>query len=125
MEEILRVISEEMERLNIPYEFAEWTKPVQYPYFVGEIIEIPTEAEDGIDRFSFILSGFTRGRFLDLILTSSELKKEYPATGKMILTEAGEGVAIYYDYLSVIDTAEPDLKRTDIYFSIFYYKNRN
>ena len=51
MIEVLNVISEQLERLNIPYEFGEWTEEVSYPYFVGSYTETEHRQEDGIYRW--------------------------------------------------------------------------
>lgn len=56
MVEVLNVISEQLEKLNIPYEFGEWTEEISYPYFVGSFTETEHRQEDGYTGGSFSLT---------------------------------------------------------------------
>ena len=61
MEEILEVLSKELERIGVPYEFLEWTGENTNPYFVGEYSEFEPMTEDVAEEKSFLLTGFCRG----------------------------------------------------------------
>ena len=63
----LKFINEQMDILEIPYEFGdEWTSKVTYPYFTGEFTETPTTTEDGCEETEVILTGFHRGKYIEL-----------------------------------------------------------
>ena len=71
---VLKVINEIMQQLGIHYEYMEWTSDIVYPYFVGEYIETPIETEDGLKESTFILTGFTRGTWLELEQTKEKIE---------------------------------------------------
>ena len=56
--EKLKFINEQMEVLNIPYEFGMWQSDIVYPYFVGEITESPIMTEDGFEESTLLLTGY-------------------------------------------------------------------
>ena len=62
----LKIISDSLQSLGINYEFGVWTSEAVYPYWVGEYQETPPLNEDGMQETTFILSGFTRGKWLEL-----------------------------------------------------------
>jgi hypothetical protein len=59
MMSVLGTIATELNKIGVPYEFMEWTDPVQYPYFVGEYSEVPPTAEDGGKEATLMLTGTT------------------------------------------------------------------
>ena len=121
MEEILKLIAEEMETLQIPYEYEQWTGPVSYPYFVGEILpEIPMN-EDGISDYVFFLKGWTKNKFQTAIRLADTFRRRYPTTGKHFLRN-GKGISIYYDTINTLphDHSE-EIKRIEFRFTIKLY----
>lgn len=111
---VLKIINEELTLLRIPYEFMQWTAPVTYPYFVGEYSEFATDAEDGSKETSFILTGTTRGSWLELEQMKAKIEGHFPAThGLRKSTDAG-AVAIFYENSFPVSTGEADLKRIQI-----------
>lgn len=56
----LGYIADKLNSAGIPYCFEEWTKEIQYPYFVGEYTESEAESEDGENESIFILTGTSR-----------------------------------------------------------------
>ena len=71
----LGFISEQMAVIAVPYKFGEWTSAVEYPYFVGEITEEPLTTEDGAEESTLILTGWNRGKYIDLETAKKKISK--------------------------------------------------
>ena len=119
----LKFINEQMNKvLEIPYEFMEWTSVVKYPYYVGEITEEETTTEDGHERSVLLLSGFHRGKYIDLLEDCAKIKKYFdPVYGLRSKTETGS-IAVFYAGSSYIPTGESELKRIQINLKIEEWK---
>lgn len=118
----LKFISDELGVLAVPYEFGEWTTDVQYPYFVGEISEIPTSTEDGYEESTILLNGFTRGKYIDFINLKNIIKGHFdPINGLCAKTDSGS-IAVFYNGTNFIPTNEADLKRIQINLLIKEWK---
>lgn len=76
MTEILTILNDELEALNIPYTFDEWDNEIELPQFIGEIHETPTNDEDGLNEYSFILTGYGTN-YSELFEFSDKLKTKY------------------------------------------------
>ena len=119
----LKFINEQMDILAIPYEFGEWSSEVVYPYFVGEMPspeEITTE--DGREVSTLILTGFHRGRFIDLEILRGKIKTHFsPISGLRAKTDNGS-IAVFYDGAFFVPTNEADLKKIQINLKILEWK---
>lgn len=125
MMSVLGVISTELNRIGVPYEFMEWTDPVQYPYFVGEYSESPATAEDGGKEATLMLTGTTKGSWLELEQFRSDIEELFhPVCGLRISVEDG-AVAIFYENSFPVPTGEADLKRIQINLRIKKWKGMN
>lgn len=112
MEEILGYIRTELERIDIPYEFLEWTQTVTYPYFVGEYNEFEPTSESGECDKNFILTGFCRGKDARLKLEQIREKLEEnfdPINGKIAALPGGSVIAVFYSTGQQIPSGEADL----------------
>lgn len=117
--EALRIISDDMESLNINYEFGEWTSEVTYPYFTGEYQEVPTNTEDGMSETQFILNGFSRGSWLDLETAKETIERHFNrVSGRVVTTENNSAVAIFYNSSLIVPTGDAELKRIQINLKI-------
>ena len=118
----LKFLKEQMDILGIPYEFGEWTTNVQYPYFVGEITEDEATTEDGYERSTFMLNGFTRDKYISLEQLKDKIKKHFhPIYGLRTETESG-AISVFYGSAFYIPTNEADLKRIQINLIIHEWK---
>lgn len=118
----LGFISEQLESLSVPYEFGEWTGDVQYPYWVGEITEEPPISEDGAEESTLILTGFHRGKFIDLETVKEEIKKHFdPIYGLRAKTDSGT-IAVFFDGSMYLPTGEGELKKIQINLKIKEWK---
>lgn len=125
MKTVLGIIADELSKISVPYEFMEWTDAVRYPYFVGECQEVPPTAEDGGKEFTFLLTGTTKGTWLDLEQFRSIVETHFdPIHGLRTSVEDG-GVAIFYENSFPVPTGEADLKRIQINLRIKKWKGMN
>ena len=118
----LKFINEQLAVIAVNYEFGEWTSPVAYPYWVGEITEEPTITEDGSEQSTMILNGFHRGKFLALETEKEKIKKHFhPIHGLRAETDSGS-IAVFFDGAFYVPTGEADLKRMQINLKIKEWK---
>jgi hypothetical protein len=118
----LKFIKEQMDLLAVPYEFGQWTSAVKYPYFVGEITEEPVTTESGLQESTMLLSGFTRGKYLDMEKMKDAIKAHFhPIHGLVGQTESG-AIVVFFDGAFYIPTGEADLKRIQINLKIKEWK---
>ena len=121
----LKFISDQMDILEIPYEFGEWTSDVKYPYFVGEITEEPTTTEDGLEESTMILTGFHRGKYIDLETVKEKIKKHFQSIHGLRSQIDSGSIAVFYDGAFYIPTGEADLKKIQINLKIKQWKGAN
>lgn len=121
--ERLKFIKEQMDILAVPYEFMEWTSDVVYPYFVGELSEEPTGTEDGRESSTMLLTGFSRGKYLDMENIRERIKSHFsPVYGLRGQTDDGSTIVVFYDNAFYVPTGEADLKKLQINLKIFLWK---
>lgn len=118
----LNFINEQMDILEVNYEFGEWTSAVKYPYFVGEITEEPPITEDGLEESTMILTGFTRGKYIELEREKEKIKKHFHhICGLRASTDSGS-IAVFFDGSFYLQTGEADLKKIQINLKIKEWK---
>lgn len=123
MLDVLKIIAEELAGIEIPYEFERWTADVEYPYFVGEYTESPAMNEDGLQESEFILTGTTRGSWLELEQAKAAIEQAFnPIEGKTLITPNGNGVAIFYGNAFPVPTGVDELKRIQINLQVKNWK---
>ena len=120
---VLKTIKESMKEIGINYQFKKWKGHPAYPYFVGSYQEIPTPGEDGMQETSFILTGFARSDGnVDGVLQLEEAKetiKNYFNTGKVVTTDSGSAVAIFYaNTFGDLPTGDAELEKIEINLTI-------
>lgn len=115
MIEVLKVLNDHMvKELKLNYEFGQYTKsPPEYPYWVGDYTEPEPLEEDGLTTPTVTLTGFSRGRFLELEECKQKIK-DYFKDGKSVITESGSAVVIFYAGSLNVPSDEQDLKRCQI-----------
>ena len=116
---VLKLISDAMQSLGIAYGFMEYNgDPLVYPYFVGEYSEEEPTSEDGLQTTTFMITGFSRGSWLDLENAKEQIIKYFGTAGKTAILENGSGVAVFYNNTLVVPTEDADLKRIQINLTI-------
>lgn len=113
----LKYISDELEALDIDYEFGGWSSnPVPDPYFVGEYTEPEslTKEENGLQEITFLLTG-TGTNWLTLERAKSTIESNISKTA---ILPNGNGIAVFYAGSMIIPTGDAELKRIQINLSI-------
>lgn len=116
--EALGLISGLMETLGLGYEFMEWTSAPVYPYFVGEYQETVPQNEDGEQETTFILTGFSRGSWVQLEEAKKKIKKYFTEAGRIATTESDSAVAIFYANSFPVPTGDAELKKIQINLTV-------
>ena len=119
--DILKIISDDMTALGLNYAFLRWTSDVIYPYFIGEYTEEPNITEDNLQDASFLITGTTRGSFIDLETAKANIEKLY-RDGKRVITASGTGVVIFYESALTVPTDDAELKKIQINLLIKEWK---
>lgn len=120
--EKLKFINEQMTAIGIPYEFGEWSSAIKYPYFVGEITEDPITTEDGLEESTALVTGFHRGKRIDLEKAKKKIKDHFdPICGLQGVTEKG-AIIVFYDGAFYIPSGEADLLKMQINLKIKEWK---
>lgn len=115
----LKAIAQGMNELQIPYEFSTWTQDIIYPYFVGEYQESEPLNEDGLQETTFLLTGFTRGNWLELEEAKKKIANYFnKVSSKTVIAEDGTAVAIFYASALIVPTGDAELKRIQINLTI-------
>ena len=121
--EKLKFINEQMDIIAVPYEFGEWSSEIKYPYFVGEITEDPPNTEDGRESSTMLLTGFHRGKMIDLLTVMEKIKSHFsPIHGLRGQTGSGGTIAVFFDGYFIIPSGEADLKKIQINLKIYEWK---
>lgn len=122
IEKALGVVKEELEKIDIPYEFMRWTSIVNNRYWVGEYSEIPTDTEDGYEEGTLILTGTTKNPWSVLMQDRVKINDHFPNIGGLRKSTDKGTVVIFYDNSFPVPTGEADLKRIQINLHIKMWK---
>ena len=122
---VLNIINDELQRIGVPYEFMRWTGPVNGQYWVGEFTETPTDTEDGAKEGTLILTGTTRGSWMELIQTKAKIENHFLVVYGLRKTTDEGAVVIFYENSFPIDTGEAELKRIQINLQVKQWKGMN
>jgi hypothetical protein len=120
----LKVIGEMLTSI-IPYEFMRFTDPVDGEYWVGEYTEAVTINEDGYEESTLLLTGTTRGSWLDLEESKEKIKHLFPAAGGFRTTTDDGALCVFYENAFPVPTEEAELKRMQINLHIKQWKGMN
>lgn len=117
--DFLKIISDAMEEIHLNYEFMEYASDIVYPYFVGEYQETEPLSEDGLQECTFILTGFSRTTWLALEEAKSKIENYFnKVTGKTVIAESGNAVAIFYSTSFPVQTGDAELKKIQINLTV-------
>lgn len=92
------------------------TDKVEYPYWVGEYLESEYSAETNYQETTFILTGVTRGSYLELEKQKEIIKKAL--NDKRAVLSSGTGIAVHYDYSMPIRVDDIELQKIQINLTI-------
>lgn len=116
LKETLKLISDAMESMQIPYEYAEWASAeLPSPFFVGEYQEIEPLNESGLQENLFILTGTSRNTWAELEDAKEKIAAYFnKVSGRTVITASGAAVAVFYSNGLVVPTGDAELKRIQI-----------
>lgn len=125
--EVLNIVGKAMKSLDLEYGFAEYAGngkgKIVYPYWVGEYTETEPYTEDGMQETTFMLTGFSRGSWLDLENDKEKIENHFNrVSGKVGITGSGNAVAIFYAGALIVPTGDAELKSIQINLSIKEWK---
>lgn len=116
MSDVLNIVGNAMSELGIEYDIGEYSKnPIVYPYFVGEFTATEPVNEDGLHESSFILTGFHRGTWLELIEAQEKIENHFSwMSSTPSITADGSAVVVMYAGSRIVPTGDAELKRVQI-----------
>lgn len=125
--EVLNIIDSAMKSIGLEYGFGEYggnsNGKIVYPYWVGSYTETEPYTEDGLQETTVMLTGFSRGSWLDLENGKEKIEKHFNrVSGKVGITSSGNAVAIFYAGALIVPTGDAELKSIQINLSIKEWK---
>lgn len=121
--DVLSVISNAMSEMDLRYEFMQYTSDIEYPYFTGEYQEIEPISEDGMQESIFILNGFSRTTWMALEEAKNKIENYFDkVSGKTVIAESGNAVAVFYSNTLLLPTGDAELKRMQINLTVKEWK---
>ena len=112
----LKFISKTLKPL-VNYHFLYYkTDKVEYPYWVGEYLENEYSEETNYQGTTFILTGVTRGSYLELEKQKEIIKKALK--DKRAILSNGAGIAVHYDYSMPIRVDDIELQKIQVNLTI-------
>ncbi len=119
----LQIVENAMQELKIEYGFGVYSGnaagKIVYPYFVGEYTESPIEDESGLQKATFMLTGFHRGTWAELEAAKAKIENYFHKVGgKTVMVEGGSAVVVFYENALVIPKEDAELKSVQINLSI-------
>lgn len=116
----LSIVSNAMKALGLEYGFGSYGKKlIMYPYFVGEYTESAPLNEDGLQTATIMLTGFHRGKWLDLETAKAKIEDYFDkVSGKTVMADDGSAVAIFYENTLIVPKEDAELKSIQINLSV-------
>lgn len=125
--EAFSIINDAMEEMRLNYAFMEYIvedgETLPKTYFIGEYQELEPVSEDGEEDTVFILTGFSREKWIQLEEAKGKIKKFFPkTTGKTAVTESGSVIAIFYTNSLPFPVEDDELKKIQINLTVKEWK---
>lgn len=118
--ECLGFINDKLNEIGINYEFERWSDDhIPSCYFVGEYTENESLNEDGLHESVFLLTGTTKGSWLELEKAKQKIEELFPSIFKETYSLSnGSRLAVFYDNAFPVPTDDMELKRIQINLNI-------
>ncbi|RKJ44375.1 hypothetical protein D7X98_12650 [bacterium 1XD8-76] len=125
--DVLNLIKNAMEALGLKYGFMEYKvnagEALPATYFVGEYHELESDGEAGEEDTVFILTGFSREKWIRLEETKEMIKKYFPRnSGRVIAAGSDSTVALFYGNSLPLPVEDDELKKMQINLVIKEWK---
>ena len=122
IETALGIVTDELQKIGVPYEFMRWTSENKDIYWVGEYSEITTDTEDGYEEGTLLLTGTTKDLWSVLMGHRATIKDHFPTVcGLRRSTDVGT-VVIFYENSFPVPTGDANLKRIQVNLHIKMWK---
>lgn len=122
---MLKLISDAMSVLNLEYGFGTYKGnskgKIVYPYFVGEYIETEGFTEDGLQEYTFMLTGFHRGDYIRLEEAREQIENYFTRAGTSF-SEGGSVTVIMYANSFPVPKEDAELKSIQINLRVNEWK---
>ena len=115
----LKYMNSLFESLEIPYEFLQWNSSnVPNTYWTGDYIDNEPMNEDGMEQTSFILTGVTNRKFIELETVKQKLKSHITNEGMTAVLESGSVIAVTFVDSQPLPSVEYGVHRLQITLNI-------
>ena len=118
----LAFLNDKLLELGVPYEFMEWSSQVPDTYFVGQYSEVPSVDEGGEIETDFILTGTTKGKFIELEAVKERIRAAFPDYGLTEILPNGWGIAVMYQSAYPVPSIEEGIHRLQITLKVKEWK---
>ena len=121
----LKLISEAMESIQLPYGFGTFNSDVSsiQQWWVGEYLEVEPMNEDGQQESTFILTGTSKGSWLSLEESKQKIEELFPSIdGNVAILDNGSADDILYANASQLPSVDSDMKRLQVNLKIKGWK---
>lgn len=107
MKEVLKLIKKKLKEADVSFFIGKRKGTLVYPYFIGELYEVPGADESGREEYELLMTGFSREDELALYDAVERIKAVFPFVGGYIATMGHQVVNVSYDSML------PNLPDTD------------
>lgn len=117
----LAFLNDALVSAGVNYEFMEYTSDVTKTneYWVGSYSEVPPAFEDGEQETQFILTGFSKGSWLNLEQTKAKIEELFPKNGgKTAILSNRNGIAVFFGNSFPVPTGIDELKRLQVNLTV-------
>lgn len=122
IETALGIAKDELNKIDVPYEFMRWTSSNTDIYWVGEYTETPTDAEDGYEEGTLLLTGTTKNLWSVLMKHRAKIKDHFSKVGGLRTATDVGAVVIFYEHSFPVPTGDANLKRIQVNLHIKMWK---
>lgn len=120
MEEVLKIINEQMKALGVEYYYLYNNAPkVNYPYVTGEFTQNNYSYEDGSNNGDMLLECWSRGSQLSLVYLLQRIKEHFED-----LRIVKDDIVAHISFNSAypVRTNDVELLKTEIHLDITYWE---
>ena len=111
---ILDCVKDLMSELGLPYAFWEWPGDIPDLYFVGELLEDSSNAEDGRASGQVILSGWSKSSGVSPLLDARDTVRAALQVPRRVKTGTG-AVVLEYSHAEGVPSDVEGAARMEIY----------
>lgn len=115
------VIAQAMEALGIEYDIFRYSG-VKSTYFVGTFSQVPVDSESGQTEHSFYITGFSRGKWFELLDAAQRIEDYFTREGRSFVAPSGTTIVVCHETTIPIPEEDLELKSLQITLTIKEWK---